>query len=120
MQNRRTQRHLRARFGAAELTGLEQPLASADPDGALFAPYRHPILYVEILQRLERVLLHPPPINRFDIEAPVAADLERRQTATLQLAIDRRRMHLQVVREFFDGKDMARVVVVHVIYLALS
>ena len=59
------------------------------------------------------VLFQTPTIDRFDIEAPITANFEGGQTAALELTVDRGRMNLQIVRELFDGQDMAGIVVYH-------
>jgi hypothetical protein len=55
------------------------------------------------------VLLQAPAIDRLDVEAPVAADPERRQLPELQLAVNRRRMNPEVVGQFPHGHDLAVV-----------
>src|SRR5580658_3816738 len=66
-----------------------------------------------MLRSLERVLVQAPLIDRFDVEAPVAANLERRQPSAFELPIDRRRMHLQVIRQFLDREYPAVLVSDH-------
>ena len=66
-----------------------------------------------LLQRFERILIQTPAIDRFDIEAPVAADFECRKQSALELPIYRRRMNLQIVREFLNRQYVTAVVLQH-------
>ena len=49
------------------------------------------------------VLIEAPAIDRFDVEAPVAADLEHRQQSALELTIDRRRVDSEVSGQILNG-----------------
>src|SRR5487761_407332 len=48
--------------------------------------------------------LAAPPIDRFEIEAPVAADLEGGQFFFLEQPVNRRRMHPQIACDLFQSK----------------
>src|SRR5712692_3161043 len=53
------------------------------------------------------VLPQPPAIDRFDVESPIAAYLERWQATAFELTIDGRRMNFQVVRKLLHGQNPA-------------
>jgi hypothetical protein len=48
------------------------------------------------------LLLHPPSVNRFNVEPPVTADLEGRQLTFAQEAIQSGAMDMQVYCELVD------------------
>ena len=48
-------------------------------------------------------LLHPPLVNRFNVEPPVTANLEGRQLTVLQKAIQGGAMDVQIYCELADG-----------------
>jgi hypothetical protein len=60
-------------------------------------------VHLEALLRSGAVLSEAPAVDRLDVEAPIAADLERRQLTVLELAVNRRRMNPEVVRQFPYG-----------------
>jgi hypothetical protein len=61
---------------------------------------------LESLCGLESILLQPPPVDGLDVEPPIASNLESRQIAALELAIDGGRMDFQVVRELLNRQNM--------------
>ena len=50
-------------------------------------------------------LLHPPFVDRLNVETPIAADLETGQLALLEQTIDSGAMNPQVLREFAHGQN---------------
>jgi hypothetical protein len=66
-------------------------------------------MHLEARLRGEAVLSEAPAVDRLDVEAPVAADPERGQLTALQLAVNRRRMNPEVVRQFPHGHYPAAV-----------
>jgi len=54
-------------------------------------------------ERSEAVLLKAPAVDRFHVEAPVAAHFKRRQLPELQLTVHGRRMNFEVVGQFLNG-----------------
>jgi hypothetical protein len=73
-------------------------------------------MHLEAWLRGGAVLSETPAIDRLDVETPVAADSERGQLTALQLAVNRYRMNLEVVRQFPYG-HYAAVVCIHFIDL---
>src|SRR5580700_4184240 len=80
------------------------------PPTAASPPLRTPLADLHLF---ECVLLETPSVYRFDIEAPVAADFERRQPSPFELPIYRRRMNLQIVREFLNRQHVTAVIFQH-------
>src|SRR5258708_11430162 len=72
----------------------DTPIAIREPHLLLF---QHP-----------RTLPQPPFIDHFDVETPIAPNLETGQLAFLEQAINCRAMHAQIFRELVDSQDFCR------------
>src|SRR5580698_7188805 len=55
----------------------------------------------------EVILIETPTVDRFDVETPVASDLESGEASALELTVNGGRMHFQVIGQFLHRQNSA-------------